>query len=137
MPVCRKDPRFTWTLPLWPLDHAMRVVVFREPVAAARSIVAMTDQGDLGLGLERALAIWTSCSRRALARAALFPHRWTFVSYASVLDGSGLPRLAEALGVGALPTDRVDLGLVRHASTGEVPAETAEVYAQLLERAAA
>ena len=137
VPVCRKDPRFTWTLPLWPLDHAMRVVVFREPLAAARSVVAMTDQGDLGLGLEGALAVWAACGRRCLARADLFPHRWTFVSYASVLDGSGLPRLAAALGVESLPTDRVDLRLRRQESVGDVPQETAQAYAGLLERAQA
>lgn len=128
MPVCRKDPRFTWTLPLWPMQHALRIVVFREPLAAARSILAMTSQGDLGLTLEGALAIWAANGRRALARADLFPQRWTFVSYASVLDGSALPRLARQLGISALPRDRVDPRLRRNPADGDLGEEAAEVY---------
>lgn len=134
-PVCRKDPRFTWTLPLWPLQHALRVLVFREPLAAARSILAMTGQGDLGLTLDGALAVWTACGRRALRRAELFPQRWVFVSYASVLDRSALPELARALGLDGLPDGRIDTGLRHQVHDGELPAETARVYAQLRERA--
>lgn len=135
-PVCRKDPRFTWTLPLWPLDDALRVVVFREPLAAARSMAAMAGQGDLGLGLEGALAVWAACGRRALARADLFPQRWTFVSYASVLDGTALPGLAAALGVDRLDSRRVDRSLQHQPATGDLPDEVADLYAELLERAA-
>ncbi|NHC16398.1 hypothetical protein G9H71_21665, partial [Motilibacter sp. E257] len=100
-PTARKDPRFSWTLPAWDpaLADSVRVCVFRDPTATARSIVTMTDQGDLGLGVEGALAIWAANYRRALHLADTETtasgtagletagdgarRRWVFVYYAA------------------------------------------------------
>ena len=137
-PLCRKDPRFTWTLPLWrPLAPAVRVVVFREPLAAARSMAAMAAEGTLGLGVDGALAVWTAAARRVLALSASDPAPWVFLSYTQVLDGSALPRLAAALDLPGLRADRVDRGLRRQPAGGELPADTARAHDRLLERAAA
>lgn len=135
-PRCRKDPRFTWTLPSWPaLAGAVRVVVFREPLAAARSIAAMTAGGTLGLGVEGALAVWAAAGRRALHLAATTGGDWVFVPYAGVLDGTALPGLAAALGVPTLPAAFVDPALRRQPDDGELPGDVADVWDRL--RAAA
>jgi hypothetical protein len=135
-PVCRKDPRFTWTLPQWaPLAGAVRVVPFREPLAAARSIAAMAGQGTLGLGVEGALAVWASSARRALALAdAEVSARWVFVPYEGVVDGSALPALGDAVGRELVPS-LVDPDLYRHRADGPVPEPAARLHAELRERA--
>jgi hypothetical protein len=135
-PVCRKDPRFTWTLPHWtPLAGAVRVVPFREPLAAARSIAAMTGQGTLGLGVEGALAVWAASARRALALAdADVAAPWVFVPYEGVVDGTALPALGRAVGRELRPT-LVDPALRRQRSSGPVPEPVSRLHDELRERA--
>ena len=134
-PVCRKDPRFTWTLPLWaPLADAVRVVVFREPLAAARSIVRMQDDGTLGLPLSGALQVWQSAYRRVLALSERDGASWVFVSHEQAVTGRALPRLAAVLGVDALPGDVADPRLRTSDPHGEVPDDVAALYRELLGR---
>ena len=84
-------------------------------------LVVMDDQHQreaLGVAGRRGLSTWHLDAGR-------------FVSYASVLDGSALPRLADRLGVDALPTERIDRGLRRQSSDGDLDHEAADVHAQL------
>lgn len=139
-PTARKDPRFSWTLPAWGpgLSDSVRVCVFRDPTATARSIVTMTDQGDLGLGVEGALAIWAANYRRCLHLADIETRstgqRWVFVHYAAILDGTGFAHLEAALET-ELDRSFIDPDLQR--SPGGTPAdgEIAQVYAELCRRA--
>ncbi|NHC47608.1 sulfotransferase [Motilibacter aurantiacus] len=138
-PTARKDPRFSWTLQAWDpaLADSVRVCVFRDPSATARSILTMTDQGDLGLGLEGALAVWASNYRRCLHLADSERgegRRWVFVHYAAILDGTGFGELEDALET-ELDRSFIDPELQRSPVGAPPEGEIAEVYAELRTRA--
>jgi hypothetical protein len=136
-PVARKDPRFVWTLPVWAplLPGALRLCVFREPGRTVRSILGMTDSGDLGLTLDGALAVWTAAYLRCLHLAdAEDADDWLFVSYRQLVDGSALPVLAARLGA-ALHGDFADPGLARTPDAGGVPPAVTAVLRELQARA--
>lgn len=135
-PVARKDPRFVWTLPAWDdvLPGAVRVCVFREPLRTARSILGMTDTGDLGLTLAGAVGVWTAAYRRCLHLADAEGGRgWLFVHYDQLVDGTALPALSESLGA-PLPGGFADAGLRRSRPEGDVPTAAAAVYYELRAR---
>lgn len=58
VPVVLKDPRLCHTLPYWLplLDNVRLVLVYREPMAIARSLATRN-----GLPIEMGLAIWEAC----------------------------------------------------------------------------
>jgi hypothetical protein len=134
-PWCRKDPRFCHTLPAWePLfGDAVRVCVFREPNRTANSMVSLAAQQRVKLSFEGALEVWASCYLQVLRR-----HRhtaeWLFVHYDQVLDGSGIPRLARAVGA-SLDAGVVDPALRRSPAAGRWPAAVDEIYRELCEAA--
>ena len=130
--LARKDPRFTWTLPAWPspLADAVRLCVVRHPLAAARSILAMTDQGDLGLTLDGALAVWSAFYRRAKHLAARDSAPWVFVHFDQLVDGTGYARISEVLGVD-LSLAFLDTALRRTQHDGDVPTQIASLHDDL------
>ena len=71
-PWCFKDPRLSYTLPVWRphIGTAGLICVFRDPAVTARSIAKECAQEDylasLAMTEERALAAWTSMYRRIL-----------------------------------------------------------------------
>lgn len=138
-PAARKDPRFVWTLPVWAplLPGALRLCVFREPGRTARSILGMTDNGDLGLTLDGALAVWAAAYRRCLHLAdAEGGDGWLFVPYGRLVDGSALPVLVARLGV-ALQGAFAHPGLARTPGAGDVPRAVTDLLRKLEARAGA
>ena len=127
-PYCCKDPRFGYTLPSWrPLfDDATFVCVFRDPAATARSISGQVRYGDLTVEVGTAFEIWRAIYGRVMER-----HRhegtWIFVHYEQLLDGSGVKRLADAIGA-ALDTDMADPALNRSRPDAAVPPEVRRIY---------
>ena len=138
-PAARTDPRFVWTLPVWAplLPGALRLCVFREPGRTARSILGMTGNGDLGLTLDGALAVWTAAYRRCLHLAeAEGGDGWLFVPYDRLVDGSALPLLAARLGV-PLQGSFAHPGLARTPGGGDVPRAVTDLLRELEARAGA
>lgn len=135
-PFCFKDPRFCYTLPAWrphlPQDTAF-VCVFRHPAASARSIVKECRDASYLSSVEmtrdRALSIWTR-----MYEWVLKVHRrrgdWLFLQYDQVLEGDGIQRLEDLLGV---QPDRSfpEVGLRRSPATDPVPEPVRRVYDQL------
>jgi hypothetical protein len=130
-PYCCKDPRFGYTLESWrPLfEDALFVCVFRHPLATAESIARDVRYGDLTVSADRALEIWKAIYGRVLGR-----HRhdgdWLFVHYEQLLDGTGVTRLAEALGA-ALDSGLADPRLRRSRAHGRLRDDTAPIYDEL------
>lgn len=136
-PFCYKDPRFCYTLPAW-RDHLeplpVALCVFREPGRTVDSILREAHEAaylrDLRMSRRRALETWTSMYRHVLERHR---HRgtWVFVHFDQVVDGTGIDRVEEALGV---PLDRTfaDAALARSTDDGAGWGRAAtEVYTQL------
>jgi len=138
-PYCFKDPRFCHTLPAWEpaLGDALRLCIFREPAATARSIVQECKRErylrSLRMTPHRALQVWTNQYRRVIDELAA-RGTWRFVHYEQLFDPAFLEELAGLTGA------RLDAGfaerrLERSHSDAAVPAETAAVYAELCARA--
>jgi hypothetical protein len=134
-PYCLKDPRFSYTLDAWrPLfDGALLVCVFRHPDATAKSIAKDVRYGDLTVDMGRSLDIWKAAYRRVLDRLVLHGD-WLFLHYEQLLDGAGVHRLAQALGV-RLDPHFADADLQRSLASGPVPRDCAPTYAELCELA--
>lgn len=138
-PFCFKDPRFSYTLPLWRpfLQQTAFLCIFREPARTAQSIVKECLQApylrDLPMTCANALRVWTLMYQHILQI-----HRregtWLFMHYDQVLDGSAVPKIECLLDV---HVDRqfVEPRLKRSANQGRVGSETLAVYRQLCELA--
>ena len=135
-PFCLKDPRFCYTLAAWrgALGDPLYTCVFRHPLATARSIARDVRYGDLVVDLAAALAVWRSTYAQVLGRHAR-QGDWLFVHYDQLLDGSGVRRLGERLGL-ALDPAFAERSLSRSSAEGAVPAALAAVYADLCAAAA-
>ncbi|MBL8800767.1 MAG: hypothetical protein JNN27_02125 [Planctomycetes bacterium] len=138
-PYCFKDPRFSYTLPAWApfTQDALRLCVFRHPLAVARSMVVECEQESylrgVNMTLERALALWLAQHRRILdvLRA---DGEWCFAHVAQVVDGTALDRLETLVGA-PLAREFPEAGLQRQRSDGELSGALADTYAELCELA--
>lgn len=134
-PFCFKDPRFSYTLPVWRpfLKSTGFVCVFRDPASTALSMLKECRDAEylhsLSLTFRQALEVW-----RLMYRHILEVHRhegaWLFLHYDQILSGEGLDRLevfADA------PVDRSfpDPSLCRSFSDYPVPEEIAHIYQHL------
>ena len=138
-PWCFKDPRLSYTLPVWRphIGNAGLICVFRDPAVTARSIAKECAQEDylasLAMTEERALAAWTSMYRRILDR-----HRhegdWLFVHYEQLLAPEGQRRLEDFVGA---PISRKfpEEALRRTRSEDPLPDDAARAYEELCELA--
>lgn len=135
-PYCFKDPRFSYTLPAWTpfTQDALRVCVFRHPLAVARSIVKECAQesylAGVDMTIDKALSAWLAAHRRILdvLRA---DGEWCWVHYDQVLSGEAFPRL-EALVGAPLARGFPDADLQRNFADGDLTGELSEIYAELL-----
>jgi len=138
-PYCFKDPRFSYTLPVWRphLGDAVFVVVFRHPGRTAKSILKECHDSqylrDLAIDFDQALAGWTLMYRHILET-----HRstgeWLWLHYDQVLQPIGQARLESFVDA---QVDRAfpDAALQHPAREDGVPAETLAVYQQLCDLA--
>lgn len=99
-PFCLKDPRFTFTLPLWQpyLPDGVRfVVVFRHPVATVASIMrdAVALYGNRPLPVDRAWTIdhWKMVYENILQQRLEDPDKWMFIDFEQVKSGLSLDAL--------------------------------------------
>lgn len=138
-PFCFKDPRFSYTLGVWQdrLDEpAAQVCVFRHPGRTADSVLREIGEArylrDLRIDRAGVLEVWTLMYRHILERHR---HRgpWAFLHYDQVVDGSGLDRLDDLLGV-AVDRSFADASIARSVegtARSPVPTEADRVYREL------
>lgn len=100
-PFCYKDPRFSYTFPLWepllPSDTRV-IVMFRDPLKTAKSILRHNQETgvarELPMSLGDAVTLWTVQYQRLLRQAQA---TWFIVHYDSVLYGSAWAGLSQFL----------------------------------------
>lgn len=133
VPFCFKDPRFSYTLPLW-RPHlgpdTVFVCVFREPGRTVNSMVKDAREQEYLRGLDLApwfaFRVWIRMYER-IVRVHRRRGRWLFLHYDQVARGGGLRRLARALGAPvdfAFPAP----SLKRSADGGRVPRQARILY---------
>lgn len=128
-----KDPRFSFTLPVWkPLlkEPTVCLVLFRDPCGFAESAVRL--KADWEVITDRTQLLfqeWANTYAHILAHEEPGFH---YVRYADVLNGSVFPFLEDLLGY---PIDRSfirpELG---HSDQAECPGPLLDIYDALLER---
>lgn len=139
-PFCYKDPRFSYTLPVWRRflgPGSAFICVFREPGVTVASIMkecaAREYLSNLSIDGKSAYNVWRHMYTRILQyRDGEDGKCFFFVHYNQVYDGTALPALADFLGT-ALDHDFVDKALKR-TTAGDappVPADVQNIYTRL------
>lgn len=144
-PFCLKDPRFSYTLPIWKpfLKDTIYICVFRDPGSTALSIFKECQQvphlkdkvKGIKISLHQALKIWTAMYACILKNH--YPENqenWLFLHYNQALTEEGLNKLESFT---KAPVDRSfpDASIRRSFSTLTIPRKTSQIYQQLCQLA--
>lgn len=140
-PFCYKDPRFSYTLPVWRrhLDsETVFICMFREPAKTASSIVkecaTMPYLRGLSMDMNTAFSVYLNAYGHLLKYNRDILDRILFVHYDQLVSGAALPRISRRIGVD-LTAAFADRALSRSRDTAAVPAAAVEVYETLCELA--
>lgn len=136
-PFCFKDPRFSYTLPVWrphlDLDRTVFVCVFRHPGETVASMAKECRTQPYLRGMvvpdDKLLELWRLMYGHILERHR-HHGRWLFVHYRQLLDRAFLPRLAAFTGA-RIDAQFPDAVLHRSRGTIALDAETRALYAEL------
>ncbi len=120
-PFCFKDPRFSYTLPVWLRNISSDtkfVVVFREPEKTAESIVRECNESKnlsrLKMNKKIALQIWYCMYSHILRNYKTYPakDKWFFIHYDQIFDNQILESLEHFTGA-VIKTDFAEKRLSR------------------------
>lgn len=135
-PFCFKDPRFSYTLPIWwPfLEKSVFVCIFRHPSATAESIMkeckANPSMQGFAISKEGALLVWAAMYSHILRIHRPRGGDWLFLHYRQLLEAHARGTLADRLGVN-IDGSFADPVLERSCATHEVPEQTRVLYREL------
>jgi hypothetical protein len=139
VPFCFKDPRFSYTLPVWRpyLKNTVFLCIFREPAATAASIIKECKDIDylqgVNINFDIALEVWTLMYRHIVEK-----HRhegeWLFIHYKQVLNGEILDNLELFTGA-AVDRAFPERSLQRSSVDRVIPTATKRIYKKLCELA--
>jgi hypothetical protein len=138
-PFCLKDPRFSYTLPVWKpfLDNTVFICVFRDPARTASSIYReclevphLADpKTGIKISMNQAFKIWI---HMYLPILSIHRHQgdWLFLHYNQVLTSEGMDKLVEFTGTKvdrSFPTAK----LSRSRASDKAPKKSMELYLDL------
>ena len=136
-PFCYKDPRFSYTLPVWNkyLDDSTKIIcVFRDPGTTVRSILKEHRQAeylhDLKINETIAYEIYFNIYSHIIKNLGNNSNNITFIHYNQILNGTALSKLSELLNV-KLTNSFADKNLQRSVKMGDVPDKVNSLYLQL------
>jgi hypothetical protein len=136
-PFAYKDPRFSYTLPIWARylkPDTVFICLFREPDITINSILKECSSrkylGNLYITRHMAYHTWLNIYSHIVFKHAGNLGNFIFLHYNQVYDGTAIPILSNILGV-SLQVNFVDPGLKRTVSSGSVPARVKELYQRL------
>jgi hypothetical protein len=136
-PFCFKDPRLSYTLPVWrAVIHPATVFicVFRRPDVTVRSILAECARreylSDLLMSEGRAYDLWFNMYSHILAKNQEVAESFLYVHYDQILYHSAIPRLSAFLDAPLSPGP-VDRALNRTKPGGKVPTNVMKLYRRL------
>jgi hypothetical protein len=139
-PFCYKDPRFSYTLPVWePILPKYKVIcIFRQPQNTALSIEKEIKKVKrlsryLELDYENTLQIWSSMYSHILKNYNKSKD-WLFVHYDQIIDGQGISKISE-FSQANLNKDLIDRELRRSISQREISSSIKDTYKKLCELA--
>jgi hypothetical protein len=99
-PFCFKDPRFSYTLPVWQpyLHNTVFLCIFRDPASTVKSILKNSKTArhlkGFSINSEQALEMWTLMYQHIIEFHST-KGDWLFLEYNQVLTEEGLAKLEE------------------------------------------
>jgi len=140
-PFAYKDPRFSYTLPVWRRflkPDTVFLCIFREPDVTVESILkecrSQNYLADLVISRRSAYRVWSNIYAHTLFLNAGMQGSCFFVHYDQVFKRTALPALSEFLQAG-LTAAFIDPDLKRTASRGRLPGRARTIYRQLCAQA--
>lgn len=139
-PFCFKDPRFSYTLPIWRsylnINNIGYICVFRDPYSTATSIIKEVKNEPhlrhFHLNFAQALDIWLLMYRHILKHCT--EGEWLFLHYEQILNGEGLEKLGSFTSA-FVDCSFPDISLKRSSSKESIPKKTVAIYQQLCQLA--
>jgi hypothetical protein len=131
-PFCFKDPRFSYTLPIWRpfLENTVFICVFRHPTATATSILKECKDDvrlhSLAMNLQRALEVWTLMYKHII-EIHRKTGKWLFLHYNQVLKPEGMDKIA-SFTCAKIDRSFPEESLLRVRSNNAIPSEVQNVY---------
>lgn len=144
-PFCYKDPRFSYTLPIWQ-DNIMKyktgetvfICIFREPDITVESILKECGSQEylssLHINRANAYRVWENMYSHILFNHTLWAKDLLFVHYNQIFNGTAIPKLSDVLEAD-LKVDFVDASLKRTRPSGSIPEKAAQIYNALCQMA--
>lgn len=141
-PFAYKDPRFSYTLPVW-LEHlpadTVFICMFRQPGKTVRSVFGEHKTANyltqFHIDEEIAYQLWYNCYRRIVDQLIpMLGTRLNFIHYEQLLSGSVIPGLSDLLGH-QLDTRFITKELNRSKAVNEVPDNVLKLYGECLQLA--
>ncbi|AFY77448.1 MAG: sulfotransferase [Hydrococcus sp. C42_A2020_068] len=142
-PYCLKDPRFSYTLPVWKpyLKDTAFICVFRDPASTVLSILKECSSVDhlcheitgIRLSWQQALEMWTLMYEHILEKHS-HEGEWLFIHYNQAVSPEGLNRLETFTGA-SVDRSFPNPNIRRSFSDKSVPKKTMKIYQKLCELA--
>lgn len=145
-PYCFKDPRFSYTLPVWKpyLQNEVYICVFRDPASTASSILKECQQTPklrdpkkgVKISWKQALKIWNSMYSHILQNYynSEEQHKWLFIHYNQAVTEQGLKTLEEFTGA-AVDYSFPEAAIRRSFSSKAVSKSAIQIYQKLCQLA--
>jgi hypothetical protein len=133
-PFCYKDPRFSYTLPIWRryLKDVVFICVFRHPFSTSRSIIKESREfvglHNLRMDYGVALDIWKSIYRHIIKHSD--EGNWLFLHTDQIFDGSGLDKM-ETFTDTRVDRSFPDKKLITKRNYGKLPKDVEDIYFKL------
>lgn len=132
-PFCIKDPRLAYTLPVWQvyIPDTAYICMIRHPGAVVNSMMenCRTAPYLSKIKINRSICydIWRNMYHHLMRHAQ---PEWIFLHYNQILNGTGLDRVEDMLGV-RVDKSFPDTSLCRSDSADDVPKDILKLYTSL------
>ncbi len=140
-PYCLKDPRFSYTLPVWKpfLRDPVLLCVFRHPAVTVSSILkqkkTVPHLKNFAINAQQALKVWEMMYSHILENHVPTGGNWLFFHYDQLLDGSAYAAMESSLNVKVDP-GFADPRLSRSQPARRVSKRCLDLYQRLNDMAA-
>lgn len=132
-----KDPRFSYTLPVWERylpKNTVYVVIFRDPAIVVNSTLkecsAVEYLKNMVISKSDVYDSWFNIYSHVLKNSKSSTHKYLFVNYDQIIKGEGVQWLAEFLSA-EINSDFVDSALMRTQSTTSAPERVHKLFREL------
>ena len=138
-PYCLKDPRFSYTLPLWRpwLNDAAFICTFRDPATTVNSmlkeVATVEYMKHFRISIPEALEVWRLMYQH-IVRIHANDGDWLFVHYEQLLNRQGIRKIGQLTGA-TVDSNFANPDLNRSKQHREIPPDLHELYAELCDLA--